>query len=78
MYRAENHGQVANLSQPRGEKGSELTTGMETIQVLDHQPTDAVVIDLGLPDGLEDPGSLSPPQFRSTTGMGGDISPEQR
>lgn len=32
---------------------TEVTTGMEAIRVLDQQPTDAVVLDLGLSDGLE-------------------------
>lgn len=31
---------------------TEVTTGMEAIRVLEQQPTDAVVLDLGLPDGL--------------------------
>lgn len=31
---------------------TEVTTGMEAIRVLEQQPTDAVVLDLSLPDGL--------------------------
>ncbi|MBI4282698.1 MAG: response regulator [Chloroflexi bacterium] len=31
---------------------TEVTTGMEAIRELERQPTDAVVLDLGLPDGL--------------------------
>ena len=32
---------------------TEVTTGTEAIQALDRQPTDAVVLDLGLSNGLE-------------------------
>ena len=31
---------------------TEVTTGLEAIHILEHQPTDAVVLDLDLPDGL--------------------------